>query len=38
MMNLNSVIDDIIDLTEGDLEKMDEILGGKKDENTTSNK
>lgn len=38
MMNLDSVIDDIIDLTEGDLEKMDEILGGKKDENTTSNK
>ena len=28
-----SLIDDIIDLTEGDLDKLDEILGGKKDEN-----
>lgn len=33
-----SLIDDIIDLTEGDLDKLDEILGGKKDENTTPTK
>lgn len=29
-MNLDSVIDDIIDLTNGDVEKMDEIIKGKK--------
>lgn len=31
-----SLIDDIIDLTEGDLDKLDEVLGGKEDEDTTS--
>lgn len=30
-MNLDSIIDDIIDLTDGDIDKMDEIIkGGKK--------
>lgn len=37
-MNLDSVIDDIIDLTKGDLDKMDEVLGGKKNEDNTSDK
>lgn len=37
-MNLDSVIDDIIDLTGGDLDELDKVLGGKKDENTTSSK
>lgn len=33
-----SLIDDIIDLTEGDLDKLDEVLGGKEDEDDTSAK
>ncbi len=38
-MNLDSIIDDIIDLSDGDLEKMDEIITGGKDNNEpTSNK
>jgi len=31
-----SLIDDIIDLTEGDLDKLDEVLGGEENEDTSN--
>lgn len=37
-MNLDTIIDDVIDLADGDLDEMDKILGGKDDNDTTSNK
>lgn len=37
-MNLDTIIDDIIDLTDGDLDEIDKILGGKDKNGTTSNK
>lgn len=37
-MNLDTIIDDVIDLADGDLDEMDKILGGNDDDNTTSNK
>ena len=37
-MNLDSVIDDIIDLTGGDLDELDKVLGGKKDGKNKTNK
>lgn len=37
-MNLDTIIDDIIDLSGGDLDEMDKIVGGKDKNATTPNK